>query len=838
MGKTATPVIHRSLFSWIWPGNVKLQITIVVVISVTVFTRVLPLEMQKRIINEAIRLKNLDLLYLYCGIYVASVVLASGLKFLVNILQTLISERVLAKMRKDLYHHILPLPLNFFRKTPPGMVVNSLVTELVSSGNFAGMAVAVPVINVLTLVSFAVYLIWLDPILGLISLAIYPIVLFLVPQLQKGANKANRKRVDTTRSISNRITETITGVHEVHGNGSFQIENRKFDRLVDKLFKVRIVWSLYQQGVKVTNNFFTNVSPFLVFLIGGYLAMKGRLELGALVAFLSAQERLYDPWKELIDFYQLYQDAKVRYKRTMEYFDTLPDYELAPEGRAPYDLQNNLEVKDLSFVTNDGIRLVDEINFSLKPGETMALVGFSGSGKSTLAQCLGQLYKHTGGQVLIGDKEIGELTKSDVVHNIGFVAQSPFIFNGTIEDNLLYACVALQDDGENGNGRPLPSLDEIIEVLQQTGVFVDVLRFGLNTIISTGKYPDLVKVLIRIRENFKEYYGERLADYVEFFDDNKYLYFSDVTDNLIFGTANLEEFSDTKLPQNEFFLKFLDEADLTRPLLALGAELSRQTVDILGNLPPDDVFFEQSPINPDELDDFKLLVERLNKQRMHQLPDQDREKLLELALRFTPGRHKMTALPKMLEQLILEGRALFRDMITDSHPEAINLFEMSSYIYSETFLNNIFFGKTKTTRPEAQEKINQSIIQLLIEEDLLEAVVKIGMQFQVGTKGDKLSGGQRQKLAIARTFLKNPKILIMDEATSALDNKSQARIQNQLEHRWKGKSTLIAVVHRLDITKNFDRIAVMKAGNIVEMGKYDELLDRKGMLHELVVGKK
>jgi ABC-type multidrug transport system fused ATPase/permease subunit len=121
---------------------------------------------------------------------------------------------------------------------------------------------------------------------------------------------------------------------------------------------------------------------------------------------------------------------------------------------------------------------------------------------------------------------------------------------------------------------------------------------------------------------------------------------------------------------------------------------------------------------------------------------------------------------------------------------------------------------------------------------LLETIVEIGMEFQVGSKGDRLSGGQRQKLAIARVFLKAPRVLIMDEATSALDNKSQARIQSLLDTRWKGRSTLIAVVHRLDIIKSYDKIAVMKAGRIGEIGAYDDLIAKKGMLYELIYGKK
>ena len=92
-------------------------------------------------------------------------------------------------------------------------------------------------------------------------------------------------------------------------------------------------------------------------------------------------------------------------------------------------------------------------------------------------------------------------------------------------------------------------------------------------------------------------------------------------------------------------------------------------------------------------------------------------------------------------------------------------------------------------------------------------------------------------MAIARIFLKKPPVLIMDEATSGLDNESQARIQGLLETQWKGNSTLIAVVHRLGIIKNYEHIAVMKAGKIVEMGTYDELMGKKGTLFELATGK-
>ncbi|MGD8286380.1 MAG: ABC transporter ATP-binding protein, partial [Desulfobacterales bacterium] len=399
MAKAETPIVKRSLFSWIFAGNLHLQLTLLLIIAVMVLARVVPLEMQKRIVNEAIKLRNIDMLLLYCGIYLGSVVFFSALKYATTIIQTIIAQRATAAMRKGLYHHILTLPLNFFRKTQPGTVVNALITELTIPGNFVGMAVASPVTNILTLLAFAGYLFWLNPLLAAVTLSIYPIVLFLVPILQRGVNRANKRRVDTARTLSSRIAESITGIHEIHGNGAYRIENRKYDTLVERLLKIRIIWSLFRFGVKSVNNFFTGLGPFLVFLLGGYLTIKGQLELGALVAFVSAQEKLYDPWKELIEFYQVYQDGKVNYTRTMQFFDVMPEHEIEPRDREALELDGSLEVRDLSFVTDSGIQLLEGVNLSLKPGEHLALVGFSGSGKSTLALCIGQLYKYTGGSV-------------------------------------------------------------------------------------------------------------------------------------------------------------------------------------------------------------------------------------------------------------------------------------------------------------------------------------------------------------------------------------------------------------------------------------------------------
>ncbi len=838
MNPTPKSIVKRSMLSWIFTENHKLKMLLTLTVIVVVLIRVIPLELQKRIVNQAISVKAFDLLLIYCGFYLLAVVIAGALKYLISYLQTIIGQRALTAMRQELYRHMLRLPLGFFRKTQPGMVVQSFASELATAGDFVGLAAAVPLTSVLSLVAFTAYLLWLNPLLAAVSFAIYPLALFVLPMLQRRANAENKTRVDVSRAFSGKIAEAVSGIHEIHGNGAHHVECRKFDALTRKLEKVRIAWNLYRQGIKVSSNLFTSFSPFIIFLLGGYLTIKGQIELGSLVAFLSAQEKLFDPWRDLIDFYQSYQDASVSYSRTMAYFDFMPEFATEPEGRQPFELEGSIEIKGLTLTVEEGVQLLNGVNLTLGPGEQLALVGFSGSGKSTLAGCIGQLHKYTGGSVLIGKREVAELTKRDIALNMGLVSQTPFIFEGTISENLLYGAVSKSGPGDPDIQPGLPDLDQMIETIEQTGLFPDVLRFGLSSILDYNVHAELIPRLIRIRKKLVRRMSGPLADHVEFFDKEKYQFYSTVAKNLTFGSANLEAFREDNLSKNRFFLRFLQKVALTEPLVGLGAQLCRQTVNILGGLPPDAAFFEQSPIRTDELQEYKTLAEDLKKSERLQPDEGQNTMLLELALRFIPGRHKMVTLPDDLVRQILTASQLFRKMISKEYPGAFSFYRKSDYIGSHTILNNLFFGKLKTASPQIQDAINEQIVQLLIEEDLLETVLEIGLQFQVGTRGDRLSGGQRQKIAIARAFLKNPAILIMDEATSALDNRSQARIQNVLNTHWKGHTTLIAVVHRLDIIKNFTKIGVMKSGKVEEMGSYDELMAQKGLLYELVGAKR
>lgn len=827
---------NKKLFSWALESSRGLQILLVFMIFCTIFFRVFPLEMQKRIINQAIAFSQLEKLFLYCGFYIAAVMLAGVLKYFINILQAYIGQKILLRMRAQMYEHILSLPLSFFRKTPPGMVIATLTSELSAIGDFLGGAIATPLINVLTLATFAAYLAYLNPLLAAVSFVIYPIEILIIPRLQQRFNRLNQQRIDVTRSMSNVIGEAISGIHEIHGNASYSMKAGKMHKDAESLFRIRHRMNIYKFLIKFVNNFFQSLGPFFLFLLGGYLTIQGRFDLGALVAFLSAYEKLYDPWKEMMDYYQDYQDSRVRYQQILDYFDQQPEFQLCPpEKREALHLAGQVQLEDLSFIVDGHIRILDQVSLKLEPGQQLAVVGLSGSGKSTLAMVIGQLYRYTQGHVKLDGRELKDLSKWDVSHNIGYVAQHPFIFNGTIYENLIYSYQSIHP-AKAAEAEPRPSPEEILLAVQRVGLSDDLLRIGLNTVLTRDRHEFIAEKIIEARRAFFQRWGAELGSSVDFFNMDRYQYHTTLAENITFGAPNQEEYSLHALHQNRLFREFLEETELIEPLVQLGAEIARETVLLLRDLSEDPFFFEMSPIRQDEFDAYAALVERMGKTETHLLDYGDRTALLRLALRFIPARHKMVSLSSYLEMEILVARQRFMETVGEQAPESFTFYRPSEYLYNRSILDNILFGELKQENPQAMALVQQRVAELLHDEQLADEIIRVGMEFNVGSKGDRLSGGQKQKIAIARTLLKGPSILILDEATASLDNTSQGRIQHLLNEELKGRCTLISVVHRLEMVRNFDLIAVMKAGKIIELGTYDELIQKKGLFYDLAHG--
>ena len=165
-----------------------------------------------------------------------------------------------------------------------------------------------------------------------------------------------------------------------------------------------------------------------------------------------------------------------------------------------------------------------------------------------------------------------------------------------------------------------------------------------------------------------------------------------------------------------------------------------------------------------------------------------------------------------------------KDMDIDSLRDNIAVVFQDNFLFSGTIRDNIMLGNENAT----EEDVNKAVKNAYLD-DFINSLEN-GLDTTIGERGALLSGGQKQRIAIARAFLKNAQVVVLDEATSALDNKSEAVVQQAIDNLMKDRTVFI-IAHRLSTVRNADKIAVINQGELVELGRHDELLNNKNSIY-------
>ena len=803
--------------------------------------------------------------------FLVLVLINGGFKLQINTMKGRLGERMLRRLRYELFDRVLRFPLPHFRRVKQAEIATMIKDEVEPLGGFIGTAFVDPAYLGSQALTALVFILLQSVYLGMVAVGILVLQVAVIPPLRRPVLRLGRERQLTARQLAGRIAECVDGATVIHVHDTSNFERAD---IVDRLGRIFVIrFKLYQlkYAVKFLNNLLAQITPFLFYLVGGYLAITGRLDIGQLVAVIAAYEKLPSPVKELLDWYQQLQDVQIKYEQVVEQFQ--PDGMLPPEAQDPavdatQPLSGNIQAKNLVVLDDGERKLLDGVSFSVTTAEHVAIAG---EGRDTLALTLAGLVKPAAGSMTVGDRDVASLPEAVTGRRISYVGSDAYLFPVSVRDNLLYSLKhrpqrAAPADGADERKRAWviaearrsgnPELDSaadwidyasagasgpedlmarLLDAVAVVDLDDDLYQLGLRGTIDPNARPRLAVEILKARQALRGRLAEpAVAALVEPFDRDRYNKNMSVAENLLFGTPVGDRLRLNEIPDNEYVKATLDRAGVTETLLSMGRRIAETMVELFADLPPGHPFFEQfSFIDADDLPEFRALLGRIEKTHMAGLTRDDRAKLIAVSLPYVEARHRLDLVDEVIEERVLAARHAFAEHLPASLIGTVEFYDEERYNAASTLQDNVLFGRLVYGQAQAAERIGRLIAEVLDSLGLRRAVLEVGLDYNVGSAGKRLSAAQRQKVDLARALIKRPDILILNEATALLDAGAQSRVMENILAARRGQS-VVWMLHRPSLARSFDRVLVMRSGRIVEQGLAAELTRPGTALHELM----
>ena len=864
--------MQPTIFKFIFKYSKREQFFLLLLTLVSFPFLYLSLELPKTIINQAIgggdiqrsllgvELDQIPYLLALCTVFLTLVLINGVFKYSVNVYRGVVGERMLRRLRYDLFARVLRFPLPQFRKTSQGEVVAMIAAETEPLGGFVGDSIALPAFQGGTLLTLLVFMFVQDWRLGLAAIALYPLQMWLIPKLQAQVNLLKKERTVKVRRLSERIGEVVSGIQEVHAHDTSRYELADYSNRMSEIYQIR--YQIYRKKffIKFLNNFIAQITPFFFFSIGGVLVIKGHLSFGALVAVLAAYKDLSGPWKELLTYYQLQADARIKYELLVDTFqpDGMLDEHLQQgDERLALDEETKIVASNLDLRDPDEGDAVFAGNpsFRLPLAGTIGIVGDASSGKDRLALTIAGLKRPGSGSLTIAGVSVNDLPESVTGRQFAYIGPEPRLRSGTVKDNLYYPLkhtpqreADYDEDGRvaqekwvlearaSGNSEHdinadwidyaaagVENADELtnkaINVLTQVDLAETVYQLGLQGTVNPAHQPELAERILEAREALQHRLADpAIAALVEPFDPDKFNTNMSVAENLLFGTPTDKSFDLDNLAADPYVRKVLHEEGLMDDFLEIGRQVAELMVDLFADVEPGSELFEQfSFISFEDLPEYKSLLARSEPGKFDALESEERQRLTAIPFRLVIARHRLGVIDEQVQQRLLAARRTFAKGFGDGAP-AVEFFQRDRYNPLVSIQDNILFGRLAYGRARAAVDVGNLIREVVDKLDLSRAVTEVGLNYPVGIAASRLSAAQRQKLAIARCMLKKPEVFIVDEATAALDESTQERIMSALlEAAGRG---LIWVLHRASLGKEFGQTLVLESGKVSYLGPF------------------
>jgi len=384
--------------------------------------------------------------------------------------------RMLFSLRNAVFTKLQELPVDFFNQNKAGDLISRINNDTDKLNQFFSQSLMQFIGSIFTMVGSGIFLISINPELGIAALIPALVIWIFTKSISPWVKAKNAANLKSTGGLSAEIQESLNNFKVIVAFNRRDYFRKRFDEVNQNNYNTAVSAGLANNIFMPVFGFSANIGQLVVLAFGIYLISTGKFTVGLLIGFLSYINNFYHPLRQLATLWASFQVAMAGWDRISQILSLENDLSVSP-GHCSNNSPAYLSFRNVSFTYPNGKEVLHHVNFNLERGKTYAFVGPTGGGKTTTASLIARLYDGTKGLIFLDGNDIRSYEPAERTQKIGFILQEPFLFTGTVRDNILYG---------NAEYEKL-SNDELTEVIRESGLESLLSRFdsGLDSTVTT-----------------------------------------------------------------------------------------------------------------------------------------------------------------------------------------------------------------------------------------------------------------------------------------------------------------------------------------------------------------